>query len=164
MENGAVCGMNLAKAVCMLAVPVLLLAGCGTAAEEVEGEPDQAVHTALFDFTVSDITAVDSYNSFTPRDGYQLVQTKLSITNTSAGALTMYAGVFEARWDGGHTTCLTAVDEDMVPDSYILYPQATYRGVMIFEVPADVSTLTIAYEDTLSDEDGNIVYLIDADW
>ena len=52
----------------------------------------------------------------------------------------------------------------MVPDSYILYPQATYRGVMIFEVPADVSTLTIAYEDTLSDEDGNIVYLIDADW
>lgn len=157
--------MNLSKLAGLLAVP-LLLVGCAASSEEIDVDIDQAVQTALFRYTVSDVTTVDSYNSQSARDGYKLVQANLSVTNTEDDAVTMYAGVFRASWgdsESESTTCLTAISDEMVPDSYILYPEATYHGIMIFEVPEDVSQLTIQYQESLPDQDIDNVYLMTVD-
>lgn len=158
--------MNFSKAACLLAVPVLFLTGCGSQYESVYAAPGDAVHTALFDFTISDVTVVDSYSTLTPSDGHTLVQMDLTVTNTGEETLTMFAQDFQLQWGDGDEefgTCLVAVDTSMVPDSYTVEPGTTHEGLMVVEVPEGTSTITVAYQEQLANGDAGTAYFVEAD-
>lgn len=143
---------------------VLILAGCSsqTVVRESAGE---TVHTALFDFTVSDISVVDNYNILVPTEGNKLVQMTLSVTNTGDEACTMFAEDFQLQWGDGDEdfgVCLAAVTDEMVPYSYTLEPGESYAGVMVVMVPEDAGTLTVAYQETLASGEDGTAYFVEA--
>lgn len=158
--------MNFSKAACLLAVPVLFLTGCGSQYESVYAAPGDAVHTALFDFTISDVTVVDNYSSLAPVDGYELVQMNLTVTNTGEEELTMFAQDFQLQWgdeEDEYCASLAAIDSKMVPYSYTVQPGATYEGVMVAEIPEGTSVVTVAYQEQLANGDAGTAYFVEAD-
>ena len=157
--------MNFSKAACLLAVPVLFLTGCGSQYESVYAAPGDAVHTALFDFTISDVTVVDNYSSLAPVDGYELVQMNLTVTNTGEEELTMFAQDFQLQWGDGEQdfgTCLAAIDEEMTPYAYTLEPGSSYDSVMVVQIPEKTDRLTVAYQEKLEDGENGTAYFVEA--
>ena len=150
---------------------VLLLAAVLTACSsgespDIYAEAGETVHTGLFDFFVSDISVVRSYGILIPNDGSKLVRMDLSVTNTSDEKYTMFAQDFQLQWGDGEEdfgTCLAAVDEDMTPYSYTLYPGDSYDSVMVVQIPEDADKLTVAYQEKLSSGEDGSAYFVEAD-
>ena len=84
----------------VLFLAVLMMQGCSSNEnssdefQDVWAEAGETVHTQLFDFTVSDVAVVDSYDILVPNDGNRLVRMELSVTNTSDEKYTMFAEIF----------------------------------------------------------------------
>lgn len=148
----------------LLMLPALCLTGCG-GHKNVFATADETVHTALFDYAVSDVAVVDSYAALMPADGDKLVTMDLTVTNTCDQTLTMFAGDFQLQWGDGEEdfgTCLEAVDDTMVPYSYTLEPGESYTGVMAVEVPAEATELTVAYQEMLANGKRGTAYFVEA--
>lgn len=140
----------------------LLLAGC--AAKSVQAQAGETVSTVLFDFTVSDPQVLDSYPNVEIPDGQKLVSMGLSVTNTSDQTYTMFAEDFQIQWGEGDDdfgTCMSAVDNSMVPYSYELAPGENYVGVMLVLVPADCTQLTVAYQEMKASGDKATAYFVE---
>ena len=156
----------------VLFLAVLMLQGCSSNEnssdefQDVWAEAGETVHTQLFDFTVSDVAVVDSYDILVPNDGNRLVRMDLSVTNTSNEKYTMFAEDFQLQWGDGKedfSTCLAAVDEGMTPYSYTLYPGDSYDSVMVVQIPEDADKLTVAYQEKLSDGEDGSAYFVEAE-
>lgn len=127
---------------------VLLLAGCGV--RSVSAKSGEKVPTALFDFTVGAAETLDSYPGVEILPGQKLVSMPLTVENTGTDPCPMFAGDFQIQWgegDADFTTCLPALDEEMVPDSYQLEPGGSYTGRMLVTVPQDCTRLVVAYQE-----------------
>lgn len=102
----------------------LLLTACGktNAHNNTAGE---TVSTALFDFSITDVSLVESYPGIDIPDGECLVRMRLNIKNTSSQTYTMFLQDFQIQWgegDSDYGTCLNAVDDTMMPYAYELTP------------------------------------------
>ena len=102
----------------------LLLTACGktNAHNNTAGE---TVSTALFDFSITDVSLVESYPGIDIPDGECLVRMRLNIKNTSSQTYTMFLQDFQIQWgegDNDYGTCLNAVDDTMMPYAYELTP------------------------------------------
>ena len=140
----------------------LLLAGC--AAKSVQAQVGETVSTVLFDFTVSDPETLDSYTGIDIPDGQKLVQMFLKASNTSDQTYTMFAEDFQIQWGEGENdfgTCLEAVDDYMMPNSYQLDPGKTYSGMMLVLVPEDCTQLTVAYQEMKASGDKATAYFVE---
>lgn len=140
----------------------LLLAGC--AAKSVQAQAGETVSTVLFDFTVSDPQVLDSYPNVEIPDGQKLVSMGLSVTNTSDQTYTMFAEDFQIQWGEGDDdfgTCMSAVDNSMVPYSYELAPGENYVGVMLVLVPDECTQISIAYQEMKANGDKATAYFVE---
>ena len=103
----------------------LLLTACGktnahnnTAGDNGGTAPGETVSTALFDFSITDVSLVESYPGIDIPDGECLVRMRLNIKNTSSQTYTMFLQDFQIQWgegDNDYGTCLNAVDDTMMP-------------------------------------------------
>lgn len=128
---------------------LLLLTGCAQKA----AKPGDVIHTALFDFSITEGKAVEQYPGIEAKSGYKLVQMQLWVHNTSDQTYTMFSGDFQLQWGEGDEdfgTCLPALDSSMVPYAYQLAPDEEYTGLMLVEVPDDCSMVTVAYQEQLA--------------
>lgn len=103
----------------------LLLTACGktNAHNNTAGE---TVSTALFDFSITDVSLVESYPGIDIPDGECLVRMRLNIKNTSSQTYTMFLQDFQIQWgegDSDYGTCLNAVDDTMMPYAYDADPR-----------------------------------------
>lgn len=140
----------------------LLLAGC--AEKSVQAQVGETVSTVLFDFTVSDPETLDSYTGIDIPDGQKLVQMFLNVSNTSDQTYTMFGEDFQIQWGDGDDdfgTCLTAVDDTMVPYSYELGPGEHRSSKMMVLVPTDCTQITIAYQEIKSNGDKATAYFVE---
>ena len=78
----------------------LLLTACGktNAHNNTAGE---TVSTALFDFSITDVSLVESYPGIDIPDGERLVRMRLNIKNTSSQTYTMFLQDFQIQWGEG---------------------------------------------------------------
>lgn len=140
----------------------LLLTGCGS--KSVQAQAGETVSTVLFDFTVSDPQVLDSYPNVEIPDGQKLVSMGLSVTNTSDQTYTMFAEDFQIQWgerDDDFGTCMSAVDNSMVPYSYELAPGENYVGVMLVLVPDECTQISIAYQEMKANGDKATAYFVE---
>lgn len=146
---------------------VVLLTACSSGSSpDVYAEAGETVHTGLFDFVVSDVSVVRSYGILVPNDGNKLVRMDLAVTNTSDEKYTMFAQDFQLQWGDGEEdfgTCLAAIDDDMTPYAYTLYPGSSYESVMVVQVPEEADRLTVAYREKLSDGEDGSAYFVETD-
>lgn len=147
----------------LLLVPVFLLCGC-RAFPSVRASHGDTVSTALFDFWVPESEVLDTYPGVDVPEDRQLVRLWLSVKNTSSQQYTMFAQDFQVQWGDGESdygSCLAAVDETMMPDSYSLDPGMTHRGAMLVPVPRDCTALTLAYQEQLADGRAGTAYFLE---
>lgn len=147
----------------LLLVPALLLCGCGAPAS-VRGAQGETLSTALFDYAVPEAEVLDSYPGVQIPEGHKLVRLWLSVKNTSSQQYTMFARDFQVQWGDGSEdfgTCLEAVDDTTLPDSYPLEPGMTHQGAMLVPVPRDCTALTLAYQEQLADGTPGTAYFLE---
>ena len=158
------CGVAFGKPVwVLLLIPVLVLCGC-KAAPSVRGAHGDTVSTVLFDYSVPETEILDAYPGIEVPADRKLVRLWLVVTNTSTQQYTMFAQDFQVQWGEGaedYGTCLTAVDDAMMPDSYSLDPGKSHRGAMLVPVPRDCTALTLAYQEQLADGSNGTAYFLE---
>lgn len=92
----------------------LLLTACGktNAHNNTAGE---TVSTALFDFSITDVSLVESYPGIDIPDGECLVRMRLNIKNTSSQTYTCSCRFPDPVGEGDSDigTCMNAVDDTM---------------------------------------------------
>ena len=147
----------------LILAAALLLAGCG-GAKSTRAKADETVHTTLFDFTCGQAEVIDSYKSISIPDGDKLVQFQISVTNTSEDTYPIYKDDFQLQWDDGDDDfCVGCEPEDdvMLPDVTNLAPGESVSGLIVAKIPADASTLTVAYQENYEDGSNANAYFVD---
>lgn len=148
----------------LLLLSVVCLTACG-GEKSVMAKAGETVSTVLFDFSISDVKTINSYSGVEVPDGSKLVSMQLTVKNTSDETYTMFAEDFQLQWGDGDEdfgTCLSAVDDDMMPYSYELEPGQSHTGTMLVTVPADCTQLTVAYQEIRASGDKGTAYFVEA--
>lgn len=131
---------------------VLLLMGC--AGKTVCAKPEETVSTALFDFTVSEAQPLTEYPGVTIPDGQRLVSLAITVTNTGAETLPLFARDFQFQWgegEGDFGCGLDALDDRMMPYAQELPPGESGGGLVLVLVPQECTALTVAYAEQRAD-------------
>lgn len=150
------------KLILLLLVLALLVSGCG--AKSVQVSDGNTVSTALFDYSVTETDVLDSYSGIDIPEGQKLVRLWLLVKNTSQQSYSMFAEDFQIQWGEGDedfSTCLKAVDDTMMPDSYTLDPGKSHQGAMLVLVPQDCTSVTIAYQELHADGSRGTAYFLE---
>lgn len=125
----------------------------------------ETVSTALFDFSITDVSLVESYPGIDIPDGERLVRMRLNIKNTSSQTYTMFLQDFQIQWgegDSDYGTCLNAVDDTMMPYAYELTPGQERSDWLMAEIPDGSTSCTIAYQEYKTDGSKGDAYFVEA--
>ncbi len=142
----------------------LLLTACGktNAHNHTAGE---TVSTALFDFSITDVSLVESYPGIDIPDGEWLVRMCLNIRNTSSQTYTMFLQDFQIQWGDGENDygiCLNAVDDTMMPYAYGLTPGQERSDWLMARIPEGSASCTVVYQEYKTDGSRGDAYFVEA--
>lgn len=124
---------------------------------EVTGEVGTTYATQWFEFSVDSIDNVSEYAGYTPEEGYTLFDVVVTEKCTFEEEIPM--GTFDFYVDQVDfeewARPLEALDETMMPEEYYLGTDETVTYHLIFEVPEDVTGMSLYYvEVDESDTEG----------
>ena len=151
---------NVLVVLCLLAA--LLLGGCssGTGVEKNQFEVGDKVSTYWFDFKVDQVETMDFFGSYTAREGYRLAVCHLTIKNTFDEDVPMGWADFILQWesagedaDGGEEGAYTLPQytQDQFLDEYTLEKDGQREGLLVFEVPEEVSRAALVFQELYAD-------------
>lgn len=142
----------------------LLIVGCssGTGVEKNQFEVGDKVSTYWFDFTVDQVETADFFGSYTAQDGYRLAVCHLTIKNTFDEDVPMGWADFILQWEntggdagssgdveGAYT--LPQYTQDQFLDEYTLEKDSQQEGLLVFEVPDEVSRAALVFQELYAD-------------
>lgn len=143
----------------------LLLGSCssGTGVEKNQFEVGDKVATCWFDFTVDRVETADSFGSYTAPEGYRLAVCRLTIKNTFDEDVPMGWADFILQWESREKTDGSAADglegaytlpqytQDQFLDEYILAKGGEQEGLLVFEVPEEVTRAAVVFQELYAD-------------
>lgn len=174
--------MNIKKiSVIAIVLAVAVLSGCGDASDDPgkkntaaysEGLLGDTMHTYFFDYTVNSAYTCDSYESYTPAEGCQLLVASLTVKNTGSEEIEMYDTDFTVLWDDSSDDAYSApvtrnlpggqtLGQDMFPATYTLKAKESLSGVLVYEVPANYQSFSIAYFTVFGDDTTGDLFYVD---
>ena len=126
------------------------------------GEMHDTVHTYFFDFTINSAYVCETYESYTPAEGNDLLVAEVTIKNTFEDTITMYDTDFQVQWNDEaedafdvpityHMDIDEVLNEDVFPYEYELKKNKSRTGLMIFEVPEGNTEFSISYLEYFED-------------
>lgn len=167
---------KLLSLVLALALAVAL-AACGGSKTGGDGsgaaQGDGAQHTTFFDYAVNDAYLCDSFETYTPAEGNEMLVVEVSVTNTFGESIEMYDLDFQAQWSGegdedyawpitfdGTETGTQTLRDDQLPAVYQLADGETRTGLLVYEVPAGESEFSVSYMEYFDDDSTGDTYFI----
>lgn len=149
----------------------LVLTACASPSGEdgnTEFETGEAVSTYWFDFTVNSAETAKRYGAYTAAEGSRLVVCELTIENTFKTAIPMGWADFVLLWtrpDGGSSDETQGVypipagyADRQFPEEYEIEKGDTAEGILIFEVPEDVTQAAILFQELYADGESESQY------
>lgn len=137
---------KLAAIVLVLALSLSLLAGCGQAAPSEK--------TAFFTYSVEKAEKVDSFEGIKPSEGNKLLAVTVSVKNTFGDDIPMWDSDFQLQWGAGDedfANPMEASSDKQLPEEYTIKDNATRTGVLLFDIPADLTDFTLVYVEYFQD-------------
>lgn len=142
------------------ALLVLSLTACGGGVKAKdglgEGKIGDVMQTYFFDFKVNSAQVADTYESYTPSEGNQVLIANVTVKNTTKNAIEMYDTDFWLEWspqaDENFAWPITSdedgnevptVSDNQLPYIYNLASKEERTGDLVFEIPAG-TTVDIA--------------------
>lgn len=126
-----------------------------------EGGLGDTLCTAFFEYTVHDASLCGEYAGYTPAAGYQLLVANVTVksTYTYDDNLPMFDTDFQLQWGEGEEdydypiTFYTGetLSADQLPGEYELAYGESITGLLVYEVPADLTEFALAFEESYSD-------------
>ena len=157
----------------VLCLAVLLLGGCssGSGVEKNQFEVGNKVSTYWFDFTVDQVETANTFGSYTAREGCRLAVCHLTIKNTFDQDVLMGWADFILQWErdgegadasvsggmeGAYT--LPQYTQDQFLDEYTLEKGGQREGLLVFEVPEEVSRAALVFQELYADGESTSQY------
>ena len=141
-----------------------------------DGALEDTMHTRFFDFTIHSASLTNSFDGYTPPEGYQLLEAEITITNTYPQTLPMSFLDFQVQWGEergagqyGYPVCLgeeddfstyTTVSDQQLPVLYDLKVDETREGVLLYEVPRGETEFSISYQEYFDDGTEGDVFFV----
>lgn len=123
---------------------------------DTKGTVGKAYHTQWFAFRVDSIEHVAEYAGYTAAEGNELVDVVVTIQNIFGDPIPM--GTFDFYLDSDtfleYEWPMNPLDETMMPEEYELADDEERTYHMVYEVPTDLSDLTLYYTEI--DENNNV--------
>ena len=173
-------------ALCVSAALLLALSACGSRVGypdengQALGEIGDTMHTAFVDFTIESAELADSFDGYTPADGYELLVADITIENNSGMDQPMFIWDFQVQWntvdgenpdlafgypvyegEGDDASAYTNVSDQQLPPSYDLADGETREGILLYEVPADRETFSISFQEYFADDTTGDLFFVD---
>lgn len=121
--------------------------------------PGETLESSFFSFTVTDIASAEKLDGYNPgTEGRKFVTAHVSVTNTYGQDIPVGNYDFSVFYDTGEEMseedrwAYSAFMDGMYPDEATLEPGQTLEGMIVFDIPADVTDFVIAYQETFEDE------------
>lgn len=166
----------------MISVLAFSLAACASSSAIVlpengyaEGSIGDTMRTYFFDFKVDSAYLCTSYEGYIPTPGYDLLAAQVTVKNTFGEDIPMYDWDFFVLFDDitegteVYDYPITTYDDiefpeaaraSLLPSEYNLEKGESQTGLLLFEVPAGQSSLTISYAESFDDDStGDIFYV-----
>ena len=133
---------------------------------QTEGYLGDTMSTSWFDFTLEEAYLCDTYESYTPAEGNQMLVVSMSIQNTSRFSVPMYQNDFPVLWDSddedsGYAEVISAISDDQFQDEYNLGINKSVSGLLVYEVPKDVVDFTVAFMEVFDDDQVGDTFFVD---
>ena len=151
----------------------LLLAACssGSGVEKNQFEVGDKVASYWFDFTVDQVDTMESYGDYWAQDGWQLVMCRLTIKNTFDQDVSMGWADFILKWEDQQEDtagsepvemagayALPQYTKSQFPDEYTLKEDEEVQGVLVYEVPKQVSRAAVVFQELYASGDSESEY------
>lgn len=155
----------------------LTLAACsavpGMGEKKTEFEVGEKVSSYWFDFTVNGVETTDSYGGYQVKDGYRLVVCDMTIKNTFGDVVPMNWADFTLLWpgegqsDSSADTSLSNMEgsypipessDEQLPDEYEMEKDETREGVLVFEVPNEVTKAAVVFQELYAEGESESKY------
>lgn len=151
---------------CIVMVSCLMLTACGgpTVSQVVraqdgyaEGQIGTTFRTAFFDYSVDSVEYPSVYEGYTPDEDMQLVDIVVTIKNTFGEALPMFNSDFWIDWmEGDDEYYDYGIEMDssstIMPSEFSLANGKTCKYHIIYEVPAEITSFAVCFEEFFEDE------------
>lgn len=119
----------------------------------VDGEIGDIMHTHQFDFAVNTVSAYgEEYANYTTDLGYRLLVVNTTIINTFSEPISLFDSDFLLAWDDGNNydyaypvDATGTLGKDFFPSQFSLDYGDEITGDLLFEVPAELSDLSLSY-------------------
>lgn len=139
--------LKVAALVLVLALAMSVFAGCG--------KSKTAEETYFFTYDVLKAEKVSDFDGIKPTEGKMLLAVTVSIENTFGEDIPMFDTDFQVQWgpgDDDFAVTLEASSDKQLPESYTLADKETRKGILLYEVPADLTDFTLAYLEFFDDQ------------
>lgn len=167
------------------AVLALALTACGDRTGypkdgQALGEIGDTMHTAFFDFTVNSAQLADSFDGYTPAEGYELLVADITIKNNSGIAQPMGLWDFQVQWnsldgenpddafdyavhegEGDDLSAYTGVSEQQLPTIYELQDDEERQGILLYQVPEGRESFSISFQEYFDDDTTGDVFFVE---
>lgn len=128
-----------------------------------EGQKGAVMRSAFFDYTVNDAYLCDSYEGYTPQDGYELLAADVTVKNTFGEPLPMFDSDFQIQWNSDAEDAYDYpvtfyleegrdLGDKVLPAQYELEVAESRTGLLLFEVPAGETDFSISYLEYFDDD------------
>lgn len=143
-------------------------AGGGIHAEDgyAEGRMGDTMCTSFFEYTVNSAYVADSFESYVPAEGSEMLVVEVTVKNTFRASIEMYDTDFQAQWnsdaDEDFRVPITynletgeesdPLNDDQLPGTYTLAVNEEVTGLLVYEVPEGKSDFSISYLEFFDDD------------
>ncbi len=128
-----------------------------------EGKLGDTMRSSFFDYIVNSAYLCDSYEDYTPQDGYELLVADVTVKNTFGEAIPMFDSDFQVQWGSDAADSYdfpvtfyldegTSLGNEVLPAQYELAKDESRSGLLIFEVPVGGTEYSISYMEYFDDD------------
>lgn len=137
-----------------------LLSAQGRSYDElVVGSEGDTMTCSFFEFTISDVQALEEIDGFVPeKETNKFITAQVNVKNITEDEIPVGNYDFYIIWETEEETAeedhwaYASFRDDMYPDDVKLASGETLSGLLVFDIPADVDEFTIAYDEIYDDE------------
>lgn len=139
-----------------------------------QGTVGDVMHTYFFDFTVNSVHFADTYESYVPTSGNQMMIAEVTVTNTVSDTLPMFDTDFQAQWnddaDDAYAWPITldpvtyedvgTLSDEQLPGVYSIDAGKSVTGLLVYEVPAGYDAYSVSYLEMFDNDTTGDVFFV----
>jgi len=128
-----------------------------------EGEIGDTLVNDFFAYSVDSAKIVPSFAGYTAKNGFQLLDCVITVTNVFGDEIPMFNSDFQIQWGDGDQDFgygLILDDETSMPDEYFMQADEKVTYHVVYEVPEGTDFFSVSYLEWYEDDTEGDVFFV----